>query len=232
MRRAVHPVTEKIRNHLRESANLIDARHMQAYMKSEMPFRGVRAAQQQKIFTSAFREYSCDDYASYRQAVNELWDAEYREERYASIAAARKYNQFIVMKSLPVYEMMIRTGAWWDYVDAIAKHLIGLLLKNYPNEMRIVLNEWIVDDDLWIRRSAILSQLAFKHNTDKNLLFEFCSACAAEESFWIRKAIGWALREYSKSEPIEVANYIEGNKKRLSNLSIKEGSKYLRNRQL
>ena len=123
--------------------------------------------------------------------------------------------------------MMIETGAWWDYVDMIAAHLIGNLLANYPDVMKPEMRCWIEDDDLWIRRSAILSQLRFKRDTDGDMLFEFCSNCLSEESFWIRKAVGWALREYSKSEAESVRRFVTEHRHLMSRVTLKEAEKYI-----
>ncbi len=222
-----HSITTRIRSLLKASANNENAVAMQKYMKSEMPFRGVKSASNKEIVRIAINENPITSFDQYNEVITELWKAEYREERYAAIALARRYERFQTLESLPIYRMMIETGAWWDYVDGIACNLIGNLLRKYPLQMKSILHEWIMDSDLWIRRSAILSQNRFKSETDHQMLFHFCKICLHEKSFWIRKAIGWALRDYSKSEPDRVRDFVQSNSNKMSGLSKREASKYI-----
>lgn len=159
-----------------------------------------------------------------------LWrEATHREERYAAIelCAARRYRAFDSLEMLPVYEEMIVTGAWWDYVDAISTHRLGGLLRAHPTPMKRTIRAWSRCDDLWKRRSAILSQLHFKSETDLDLLYECIERAVDEKEFFLRKAIGWALREYSKTDAAEVRRYVKANRARLSPLSQREALKVL-----
>jgi 3-methyladenine DNA glycosylase AlkD len=196
-------------------------------MKSEMPFRGVKSPDQKMIFREVVKRYKFNSFKLYINVIEELWDADYREERYIAISLARKFRLYHTLEALDTYEMMIRTGEWWDYVDAIAANLIGSLLVKYSDEIKPLLKQWIVDENIWIRRSAILSQLRLKEQTDKKMLFSFCKKCLHEESFWTRKAIGWALREYSKTEPNSVHRFIQSHQETMSNLTKREASRYL-----
>ncbi|MFC2150502.1 DNA alkylation repair protein [Calditrichota bacterium] len=222
-----HQFVLTIREGLKSSANHQNAVPMQIYMKSEMPYRGVKSPQQKKIFQSSSKNWQPGDLNEYLKVIEQLWDAEYREERYAAIFIAQKYKKFQTLEALLTYRMMIKTGAWWDYVDAIASHLIGSLLQNYPDNMKPLMYEWIEDEDVWIRRTALLCQLKFKAETDQQMLFDFCRKRLGEESFWIRKAIGWALREYSKSKCEEVSRFVEKQSHKMSGLTLREASKYL-----
>ncbi len=216
-----------MRKLLRESGIELYAVQMQAYMKSEMPYHGVKSPGQKQIFRKAIKQHKITAYAEYIQVIEQLWDAEYREERYLAISVARTYGGYQTIEALTTFEMMIRTGEWWDYIDVIAAHLIGSLLSKYSENMRAILKRWISDENIWIRRSAILSQLRFKESTDAVMLFDFCNSCLHEKSFWIRKAIGWALREYSKTNPDSVRQFIDSNRELMSNLTRREGSKYV-----
>jgi 3-methyladenine DNA glycosylase AlkD len=122
---------------------------------------------------------------------------------------------------------MIREGAWWDFVDEIAVNLVGAVLGNFPAKTRPIIERWIDDPDLWIRRTALLAHLKHKQATDAAKLFDHCLRRAHEREFFIRKAIGWALREYSKTEPRAVRAFLANNRQRLSKLSFDEGSKHL-----
>lgn len=227
MNQEPHSLTTLIRETLADAANAEFAASMQAYMKSEMPFRGVMAGDRKRIFSQLVKENPITSQTGYECIIREIWDANFREERYMAVALARRYKKFQVIEMLPLYRMMIQTGAWWDYVDEIAAHIIGALLRRYPHEMKQTLRTWIEDEDVWIRRSAILSQLQFKNETDARLLFELCESRLDETGFWICKAIGWALRAYSKTEPYAVRRFVDQNKSRMSRVSLKEAVKYI-----
>ena len=128
-------------------------------------------------------------------------------------------------------EEMIVTGAWWDYVDQLAAKHMGHLLASHPGDVRPVLVSWATGEDIWRRRTAILAQLRFKADTDTGLLFSAIEASISDKEFFLRKAIGWALREYSKTAPGVVAGYVADNHHRLSALSRREALKVIeRNR--
>ncbi|MBT3233157.1 MAG: DNA alkylation repair protein [Calditrichaeota bacterium] len=223
----MHQLTTLIRQTLESTGNEDNAVPMQAYMKSELPFRGVKAGERKKIFSQIIKQVPVSTQNEYKRIIRELWDADFREERYMAVTLARRYKKFQVLEMLSLYKMMIQTGAWWDYVDELAAHLIGSLLRRYPDEMKMTLRAWIKDDDVWLRRSAILAQLQFKSETDAKMLFEFCESRLHETGFWICKAIGWALRAYSKTEPYAVRRFVDQNKDRMSRVTFKEAVKYI-----
>jgi len=227
MTNKLHPLTKAIRIALSYAANPDDDLPMQAYMKSEIPFRGVKTPVRRQIFKRLFKEYPINSLEEYERVIRELWDASYREERYAAIAIALCFKEYIILESLPLYRMMIETGAWWDFVDEIAAHLIGTLLRKYPEVMKHMLRKWIKDEHIWIRRSAILAQIRFKEETDSEMLFTFCEACLDEKVFWIRKAIGWALRDYSKTNPDAVREFVKKYIDRMSGVTKREAVKYI-----
>jgi 3-methyladenine DNA glycosylase AlkD len=123
-----------------------------------------------------------------------------------------------------MYEEMITTGAWWDYVDEMAHH-VGEMLRSHPAEMRPVMRAWSTDEDLWKRRVSIICQNSFKKATDLDLLYANIEPNVAEKNFFIRKAIGRALRAYAWTDPREVARYVAANEARLSGLSRREALK-------
>ena len=148
-----------------------------------------------------------------------MWrGARFREERYCAIelTGVRRFDRFQDMAALPMYEEMIVTGAWWDLVDGIAGHRLGTLLRRFPREMRKEMLAWSRSDDLWKRRSAILCQLTFKKDTDLDLLYATIEPALASKEFFLRKAIGWALRQYAWTDPKEVRRYVREHEKRPS----------------
>jgi 3-methyladenine DNA glycosylase AlkD len=199
---------------------------MQAYMKSAMPYHGVPMPALRKIEKEVFANLRLESAEQWHAAVLELWrGAEKREERYAALGLAgdrrfRAYSES--MAALALYEELIETGAWWDLVDDVATHRLGALLRAHPAEMRHVLLGWRTHPDLWHRRAAIIAQAGLKRDTDWELLQTCIEPNRGDDSFWIRKAIGWALREYSKFEPDRVAGYLATTE--LSGLSRRVGS--------
>jgi 3-methyladenine DNA glycosylase AlkD len=200
----------------------------QAYMKSAMPFHGVPAPLFRKTCRGVFAGRSFASAAGWRRAVLALWrGARYREERYAAIELAgdRRFAAFQDMAALPMYEEMIVSGAWWDYVDAIATHRLGDLLRNHPRPMRKTMLRWSGDRDLWKRRSAILCQIRFKAATDLELLYACIEPSLGSKEFFLRKAIGWALRGYAWTDPAEIRRYVREHAAELSPLSRREALK-------
>jgi 3-methyladenine DNA glycosylase AlkD len=197
-------------------------------MKSEMPFHGVAAVPLRTICKELFRQHPLPDAASWRAEVLGIWrGAEFREERYAAIGLAgdRRARGFEDLYALPMYEEMIVTGAWWDTVDAIASHRIGSLLRQNPKPMKRTLLAWSRGEDMWKRRAAILSQLGFKGETDTAFLYACIEPSLPSTEFFLRKGIGWALRQYAWTNPVEVVRYVREKGDSLSPLSRREALK-------
>jgi 3-methyladenine DNA glycosylase AlkD len=200
---------------------------MAAYLKTEMPFYGVPKPQRVLICREVKLRFAPRTQKEYAAAVLALWKLPHREEKYVALAVATAHRQFINMESLLLYERLIREGAWWDLVDEAATHLVAPVQLRQRRLARAVINRWIDDDDLWIRRTAILSQIRHKQETDERQLFSYCLRRAGEREFFIRKAIGWALRDYSYFEPRAVRKFLREEKDWLSGLSYREGAKQL-----
>lgn len=211
---------------LREVADPDKAPAMQAYMKSDMPFLGVQAGPRRSALKQVFLEHRLESAPEWRRAVLGLWrEAEFREERYAAIELSgfRLYRDYQTLYTVPMYEEMVVTGAWWDLVDELATHRVGHLLSAFPDSMRPLMLEWAHGEDLWKRRTAILSQNRFKSRTDTALLYACIEPSLSDNDFFARKAIGWALREYAKVNAREVVRYVEA--KGITGLSRREALK-------
>lgn len=220
-------VLSAIRGALRERADPVRGAGAQAYMKSALPCLGVRVPEVRRIAAAAVAGNPFTSAGQLRGTVLELWrNAQAREERYAAIDLTADPLAAGDMLMLPVYEEMIRSGAWWDVVDPVTTRLCGLLQAN-PAEMPAVLLGWSTDPDLWMRRAAILSQLKAKAATDSGLLARILETNMPDPEFFIRKAIGWALREYSKTAPEWVAAFVAEHEAALSPLSRREALRRL-----
>lgn len=214
---------------LKELANPVKAPDMQAYMKSEMPYRGVAKPERSVLAKRLLAQYPMADVDMLVATALELWrGADYREERYLAIdlTGARAYAAWQDSSLLPMYEEMIVTGAWWDYVDEVAIRRVGPLLRSERTKLTKVMVAWSVDEDLWRRRTSIICQVGAKLDTDTDLLTETIEANVDERDFFLRKGIGWALRDYSKVEPGWVRAFVEAHPD-LSPLSRKEATKYV-----
>jgi 3-methyladenine DNA glycosylase AlkD len=193
-----------------------------------MPYYGVQTPEQRRIFHAVFRGHPLPDFGTWQSAVLALWrGATHREEWYAAVELAgdRQYRAHRTTDVLPMYEEMVVTGAWWDVVDAIATRQLGEILGSEPGPMVAAMVAWSTDANLWKRRAAIICQVNRKRATDVDLLHRAIEANLGDREFFIRKAIGWALRAYAWAEPDAVASYVERLGDRISGLSRREALK-------
>ena len=203
------------------------APQMQAYMKTEMPFYGVQKAGRTAIMRSLVKQFVPEDDLQYEALVVALWELPHREERYLALSVARRFTEYIRPPRLPLYQRLIVEGAWWDLVDEVATKLIRSLVVEYPDETWPVVDGWSDGQDLWLRRTAIICQIGAKGSTDVGRLFRFCRSNLEDPDFFIRKAIGWALREYAKTDPEAVAEFVSTHREDFSGLSFREATKHI-----
>lgn len=199
----------------------------QRYMKSELPYYGVTLTQLRPMLRLLIKQWQ-PDRDEWEATVRSLYDgATHREERYAALALARAQPDFLDLEALPLARYLISKGAWWDLVDEASQHVLGPIVASYPVEMKPVMRQWAVSDDLWLRRAAVLCQLGRKEQTDRELLAFVIEANLDDESFWLCKAIGWALRQHARVDPDWVLARIEDWEGRLSSLSRREATRRL-----
>ncbi|MEZ5243703.1 MAG: DNA alkylation repair protein [Acidimicrobiales bacterium] len=207
----------------------------QRYMKSAMPYHGVAMPEVRRIATAVDRAHPFADRVEWETGVLEIWrEATHREQRYAAtqLAARSSYRRWLDGEALPMIEEMIVTGAWWDHVDALAGDHMGEMLRQDPERVRPAMWAWATDpiernEAVWRRRTSILCQLTAKDATDLDLLFHAIEASMDSTEFFLRKAIGWALRQYARTDPEEVRAYVHRQEDRLSGLSRREALKHL-----
>jgi 3-methyladenine DNA glycosylase AlkD len=218
------------RAELSQRADPARAAGAQAYMKSEMPFHGVGAKGTREAARAVLARFPLADARAWRAAILALWrGAAFREERYVAIEIlkAPRYHEFLDLDALPVMEEMISHGAWWDLVDAVATRPLGELLARQPAAMRRTLRAWSRAESLWLRRAAILAQLNFKERTDRALLRRLIAPSLPSREFFLAKAIGWALRQFARTDPQWVRAYVEEHRARLAPLSIREALRHV-----
>ncbi|WP_435582678.1 DNA alkylation repair protein [Amycolatopsis thermoflava] len=225
----VDELVRAARSGLAELADPVRAAHMRRYLKSAMDFRGVYKPERVKLARRVFGDHPLPDRESFVAAVLALWrEAAFREERYLAIdlTGHRAYARWQDHSLMPLYEEMIVTGAWWDYVDDVAIHRVGSLLPADRERMTPVLRRWAHDEDRWRRRTAVICQVTAKADTDRDLLTAAIEANQEDRDFFLRKGIGWALRDYARTEPDWVRAFVEAHPA-LSPLSVREALKHL-----
>lgn len=213
----------------------VRAAQQRAYMKSAMPYVGLSAPQLTALLKPILAEERFIDRAQWEHAVLELWDeATHREELYAALALVRHpaHRQWLDPDLLPLLEHLVRTGAWWDVVDQTATQPVGQVLLAHRDVVTPVMDRWAVDaDSLWIRRTAMLAQLTHREQTDTDLLERVLVAnlddTAFGKEFFVRKALGWALRQHARTDASWVRTFVRTHDDRLSGLSRREALKHL-----
>jgi 3-methyladenine DNA glycosylase AlkD len=217
-----------LRKALKQAGDPARAPAMQAYMKSAMLYHGVPTPLLREVCKATFADVEFATAAQWRAQVLEIWrGARFREERYAALhlAGDQRWRPFQTPSAMKMYEELIVTGAWWDYVDDIASHRVGAILRDYPAPMRRKMLAWSKSADLWKRRTSILCQLSFKAETDLELLYACIEPSLGSREFFLQKAIGWALRQYAWTDGAEIQKYVRRNRTRLSALSCREALK-------
>jgi 3-methyladenine DNA glycosylase AlkD len=201
---------------------------MAAYMKTDMPFYGVQKAQRTPILRSLRRSFPPRSRQEYEANIRLLWNEPHREEKYLAIGYARSFPRYIAVDSIPMFHDLVVEGAWWDFVDEVATQLIGKVLDDDRTVAEPTVRAWTHSDDMWLRRVSIICQLKHKERTNTSFLSDACLANISDREFFIRKAIGWALREYAKTNPDWVRSFVADNESAMAPLSIREAMKHLR----
>lgn len=227
-------LVEAVRSALASSGDPVRAAAQQRYMKSALPFRGLSSPERRALLRPVLAAHVLDERADLERAVRRLWDeAAFREEWYAAIAVLRHrpHRAFLDPEALGLLHHLVSTGAWWDVVDELAQHGVGAVLLRHRSEASPVVLGWASADDLWVRRTAILCQNRHRRETDLGLLGSVLDANLEGSpygtEFFIRKAIGWALRSYAYTDADWVRRFVDQHRESLSGLSIREATKHL-----
>ena len=228
-----HPdFASAVRDALAARANPERAAGQQRYMKSALPYHGLTSPELAVALRPILRDpglamRSRDEWAT---TIREVWEeATHREEWYAALALAkhRAYRHWVDSASMPLWERLIRTGAWWDVVDDIATHLVRDAVLAAPHVEKPRMRSWaVVGDSLWVRRAAMLCQVGVQDRLDQQLLTDVIEPNVEDPDFFSRKAIGWALRDHARWNPAWVCRFVEEHPN-LSGLSRREALKHV-----
>lgn len=205
------------------SGNAQKKSEMELYLRNQFPFIGIQKpirSELQKPFIQSLKSEKKIDW----DLVSLFWQREEREFQYVALDYLISKKKFLQPEDVSVLKELIITKSWWETVDTITSHLIGFLFLNFP-ETRNEINSWRTSKNMWLRRTSIIAQLKSKEKTEIEFLEKAILANLGSDEFFINKAIGWALREYSKTNPKWVRHFLTKNK--LQPLSVKEASKYL-----
>ncbi|MEZ5377044.1 MAG: DNA alkylation repair protein [Acidimicrobiales bacterium] len=216
----------ELRDDFEAVADPVRAVEMAAYMKGHFEFLGLPAAVRrsaQKPVLNASARASNSELLAFADAC---WDEDEREFQYTAADVLRKRAGALEPADLARVRALIVTKSWWDTVDSLAVHVVGALVKAHP-DLGDEMDAWIGDDDLWVARTAMLHQLMWKDHTDADRLFAYARRKAGHPDFFMRKAIGWALRQYARTDPDAVRAFVEDLGDTLSPLSRREALKHL-----
>ncbi|MEH7123350.1 DNA alkylation repair protein [Bacillus sp. JJ1773] len=198
---------------------------MEAYMKNHFLFLGIKSPDRKGLVRQFFQESGLLKQDFQPEFVLALWEKEEREYQYAAMDYLERCLKQLDKQHLSLIEQLITTKPWWDTVDLLASKAVGAIAEKHPEVIAETIEGWAYGDHLWLRRTAILFQLKYKNQTDEKLLYRYIEHNKDSKEFFIQKAIGWALREYSKTNPESVKAFIESTT--LASLSVREGSKYI-----
>jgi 3-methyladenine DNA glycosylase AlkD len=236
---AEQPLIDAVRRELAAGADPVRAARQQAYMKSSMPYHGLTTPELRQVMRRLLADPSLRPATAgeWEHTIRTLWDeATHREAWYAALSIARhpSAKPYRALGALPLYRHLVVTGAWWDVVDEVATHLVRDELLADPDRVAPVMRAWAADGNQWVRRTAILCQVGARDRIDLALLHDVImpnlegapsAGPQGRQDFFIRKAIGWALRDVSYRRPDWVRAFVEEHRAALAGLSVREGLK-------
>ncbi|MFZ4675887.1 MAG: DNA alkylation repair protein [Nodosilinea sp.] len=220
------PYLQPLKRAFEQQADPAQARPMAAYMRHQFEFLGIKGPVQKALVKAFVAEHGQPDPAQLEAVVRELWSWPAREYHYVALMVLDHQQKQLTLDAVPLLEDLVTTQSWWDTVDSIASHNVGKLLLLHPSGREAVIGSWRGSANIWLRRTTLLFQLSYKAQTDAALLFSLVEQNQDSKEFFIQKAIGWALREYSKVAPESVQGFVSAAS--LAPLSQREALKWLK----
>lgn len=219
----MHPFIEPVYNAFKKNAHPENSVDMKAYMLNKFEFFGIKTPTRDEIVKPYLRQHSLKQFSELDQVIKELWELPEREMQYFAIDVFAAHKKLWSQSSIKLIEHCIVQKSWWDTVDGIASDWLGIYFNQFSEQTILITSQWNKGNNIWLQRSSILFQKSYKKNTDIALLSSYILHLKDSKEFFIRKAIGWALREYSKTNPDWVISFVANHK--LSPLSEKEALK-------
>jgi len=212
------------------AANAKEAPAMKKYMKNKFEFFGIKSPLRKEIYKNHKNEFGLLPDENFEQIVRWCWAQPQREYQYFAMEFLGRQKKKANIEIIDLYEFLITEKSWWDTIDFIAAHLVGSYFEKFPEQIKPITTKWMKSENFWLQRSCLLFQLKYKEQTDKELLTNFIKQLLGSNEFFINKAIGWALREYSKTNPRFVVVFVSNNP--LSGLSRRVALKWMQDRGL
>ncbi len=221
-----NPYLEHLKELYEVCYNKEDSEAMSAYMKNKFEFYGIKSEKRKEIVKQFLKENGLPPSGELDKIILELWDLPEREYQYFGMELVKKHLKDLNPKSMRLIEFMILNKSWWDTIDYISSNIVGGIFISYPELIDCYTDKWVDSDNIWLKRTALLFQLKYRSETNEKLLFENILKLSDSDEFFIQKAIGWSLREYSKHEPARVIKFVKKNK--LKPLSEREALKFVK----
>jgi len=201
------------------------AQQAKQYLRNQFEFFGIMATQRREAYKLFFKEYKLPEAAIFPDIIHELWNLPEREYQYFGMELLEKFVKKSGKEIIAEIEFTVTNKSWWDTIDMIATHCAGDYFKKFPDEILPITKKWMDSENFWLQRTALLFQLKYKKNTDTSLFEEYIPRLLSSNEFFIQKAIGWVLREYSKTNAQYVIKFIENHQ--LKPLSQREAMKWI-----
>lgn len=199
---------------------------MKAYMRDQFEFLGIRKPELKTLLKAWMQERGLPTADELVSVIHELWDLPEREYQYVALEILQRQARQFRLEDIELLEYLVVNKSWWDTVDEVAGGLIGRYFLKYPEQIAPYTERWIQSENLWLKRSALIFQLKYRDQTNWELLTTYILQCAEHRDFFIRKAIGWALRQYARTNPDAVVQFVRDHEDLLSPLSVREALKH------
>ena len=222
----MHTYVAALKRLFEQNANPAQAGPMKKYMRDQFEYLGIKTPESVALQKEFYSQYGLPAITELDAILRELWALPQREFQYVAVGLLGRCEGQLPAKFINTIEYLIVTKSWWDTVDSIAGGTVGVHFLRFPEVREKYLSKWRASDNFWLRRTTILFQLGYKQNTDFDLLCEIICENLGSKEFFINKAIGWALRQYARTDPKAVKNFVNATKQ-LSPLSRREAMKHL-----
>ncbi|WP_459501634.1 DNA alkylation repair protein [Bacillus sp. C1] len=221
----MHSFVEALQQHFVTHQNPQKAEPMARYMKNHFPFLGIQTPERRKLLREVIQVHNLPEKEDFQLIIRELWSLPEREFQAVALDLLQKYKKHLNETHIPFLEELITTKSWWDSVDGIVPTFLGSIFLQHPESIPTYIPKWIASENIWLQRSAILFQLKYKKQMDEELLFSIIGQLNTSKEFFVQKAIGWVLREYAKTSPKVVWEYVQTHE--LAPLSKREAIKHI-----
>ena len=220
-----HPYLQEIKKLYAASADVTIAKGAKAYLLDQFEFYGIKTPLRRQICKAFYKTHPIKDHAELSSLVKDCFTAPQRELHYFAIELLGYHHKLWSSKTIPLIEWMITHQSWWDSVDSLNSFVISKFFIQFPDEIESTTSKWNQSSNKWLQRMSLLFQLTYKKKTNTTLLTKYIEHCELEEDFFIRKAIGWALRAYAYTDAKWVIQFVKTHPQ-LSNLSKREALKH------